>query len=208
MFSLLLTCLTMITQVLPDDTVRTGLRVTCARGTQQPRPAAEDSVWAAVLAGLGARTEQPVLLVSDSTEAPSRFGPGDTSGLKAFDSLVAELEPTIVADFLARNAEPVRVNAAVLKAVGVRRPVHVLSRVERAEAPVDPGTGLYRFERFPGAEVLVSLSRVGFSRDSRQALVHLEFSCGPRCGNTQLVLLTREADGKWRESGTGAGITY
>lgn len=169
---------------------------------------ARDSVWAAVLTDLGTRTGARVVLLEDSTVAPPRFGPGDSTGLSAFGSFVAELPPTLVADFLARNAQVSAIEADRLRALDVQVPFAVLGRAEQAAAAADPGAGVFRFENHPGAHGVVSLSRVGFSPDHRQALVHLVFQCGPRCGNTALLLLTRDPGGAWRVTRRETGITF
>lgn len=208
MYLLLLTCVAFGTQAPTTDTLRYELRGTCAPTEERLRLDAQDRVWATVLDSLYSRTGQAVLLVADSTEAPPRFGLGDATGLAAFETMGAELEPSLSADFLARNAEKGSVDVTHLTALGVRVPLASVSRTERADATIDPATGLHRFKRHPGAGIVVSLSRVGFSPDARQALVHVVFSCGPRCGNTQLVLLTRERDEKWRVSRTEQGISF
>jgi hypothetical protein len=174
----------------------------------QAQVTAQDSVWSAALDHLQRRGRQSVVLVSDSTATPPRLGFGDTTGLQAFDPLVSHLEHPLVSDFLARNTERAAVSPGRLAAADVRGPVAVLGRAERVEARIDPATGIYRFEKYPGATTVVRLSQVGFSPDRHRALVHLVFSCGPRCGNTQLMLLTRQPDGTWRVSRTAQGITF
>lgn len=174
---------------------------------QHHRPA-QDSVWAAVLDSLYDRTGQPRLLIADRTMAPSRFGPGDTTGLDVFSNLVRELDPALILDFRDRNRLSASVNPTRLEESGLRMPVAPLSRAEFEDADVDPNTGLYKFDHHPGSDAVIRLSQVGFSPDGQRALVHVTFSCGPRCGSTRLVLLTRERHNGWRVSQVEEGITF
>lgn len=52
--------------------------------------------------------------------------------------------------------------------------------------------------RAAGLEVIISLSRVGFRRDYRVALVETGYYCGALCGSNHLVFLRRDADNVWR----------
>ena len=51
--------------------------------------------------------------------------------------------------------------------------------------------------RFPGADHIISVSRVGFDAERRHAAVGRGFWCGPLCGAFGYVLLRRERDGRW-----------
>src|SRR4051812_28047267 len=48
----------------------------------------------------------------------------------------------------------------------------------------------------PGFEALVSVSRVGFSSDRTEAILHVSVGCGPLCGHAGFVRLSRR-DGRW-----------
>lgn len=50
-------------------------------------------------------------------------------------------------------------------------------------------------KRFPNSYGYITLSKVGFSRDGRQALFYTEHSCG-LCGNGEYVLMIK-ANGHW-----------
>jgi hypothetical protein len=177
--------------------------------TTPARPAGtRERVWAALLDSLFAGAGQPVLLIADSTLPPPRFGPGDTTGLQVFGPLVAELDPALLADFHGQNARPGAVDVACLGALGLRVPAAGLSRAERDGAGVNPDTGLYSFGSHPGSDAMVSLSQVGFSPDGTEALVHVAFNCGPRCGSTQLVLLARSGGNGWKVKRAAEGITF
>lgn len=54
---------------------------------------------------------------------------------------------------------------------------------------------------FPRARGYVVLSPAGVSRDGREALVYVHRSCGAVCGESELRLMRREADGTWRTAG-------
>jgi len=87
-------------------------------------------------------------------------------------------------------------------------PAAGLTRAERDGAAVNPNTGLYSFGSHPGSDAVVSLSQVGFSPDGTEALVHVAFSCGPRCGSTQLVLLSQSGENGWKVRRAVEGITF
>jgi hypothetical protein len=45
---------------------------------------------------------------------------------------------------------------------------------------------------------VVRLSRVAFDAQHLQALVYLEFQCGPECGSGRLVQIARDPSGRWQ----------
>jgi hypothetical protein len=51
------------------------------------------------------------------------------------------------------------------------------------------------------------ISRVGFSRNRKQALLYYHFACGSSCCSSSWVLLTKDAD-RWKIKDFGAGIMY
>lgn len=56
----------------------------------------------------------------------------------------------------------------------------------------DPGLGWERFhKRFPHAPGLLSVSRVALDDAHANALVYVEFACGPACGTGRLIRLSR-----------------
>jgi hypothetical protein len=62
----------------------------------------------------------------------------------------------------------------------------------------EPAQGWARFHaRFPDAAGLLGVSRVAIDEARLNALVYIEFACGPECGTGRLVRLTR-VDGLWQ----------
>ena len=47
------------------------------------------------------------------------------------------------------------------------------------------------YKRYPKAKSLIGLSRVGFNKELTEAVVYVEFSCGPLCGSGKLAYLKR-----------------
>lgn len=105
---------------------------------------------------------------------------------------LADMTAAVFADFKTRNAEnsSLRSEAILLSVKNVL---------------IDPGTlsagknGDYWehfYKRFPDSPGLIRLSRVGFDRKAKQALVYVGRGCGFLCGDGYLVLLA-EHSGTW-----------
>lgn len=52
------------------------------------------------------------------------------------------------------------------------------------------------YARFPNSQGILTISRVGFSKDGRQALVYIKNSCGGLCGGGNYMLMEKR-DGRW-----------
>jgi hypothetical protein len=66
----------------------------------------------------------------------------------------------------------------------------------------DPATGWARFrKRFPAAPGLLRVSRVAVDDPQLQALVYVEFACGPECGTGRLIRLARSGEAWLVQSG-------
>jgi hypothetical protein len=59
----------------------------------------------------------------------------------------------------------------------------------------------------PGASVL-SVSRVGFNKDSTYAVIYYDFRCGPRCGQNALLVLLRKPGRRWTPWGPLSAAIY
>ena len=57
-------------------------------------------------------------------------------------------------------------------------------------------------------DYLRTFSRVGFDAARSRALVYESGQCGPRCGGIGLILLEREAAGRWRYARSAEGASY
>jgi len=65
----------------------------------------------------------------------------------------------------------------------------------------EPAQGWARFHaRFPDTPGLLGVSRVAIDEARLNALVYIEFACGPECGTARLVRLAR-VDGVWEVQG-------
>ena len=57
------------------------------------------------------------------------------------------------------------------------------------------------YRAYPSSGGYVVLSPAGVSANGALALVHVRIACGPVCGESELRLLRRDADGEWRTTG-------
>ena len=167
-------------------------------------PTRQDSVWIAVLN----THSSTLLLVNDSTYGPSRFGASDTTGLRAFAPFVAALDASLIGDFVSRNASREEVDLARLRALQPSRSIALITLPELRSAREDPDTGVLRFDGYPGADGVMSLSKVGFDPTGRYALVHVKWICGGRCGGTGLILLSRNLSGVWQVERSADGLVF
>jgi hypothetical protein len=167
-------------------------------------PTRQDSVWIAVLN----THSSALLLVSDSTYGASRFGAADSTGLRAFSPFVADVDASLIADFVSRNASREEIDLARLRALQPSRSIALITLPELRSTRKDPDTGALRFDRYPGADGVMSLSKAGFDPTGRHALVHVKWNCGGRCGSTGLILLSRSLSGTWQIERSADGLTF
>lgn len=151
----------------------------------QPTPHERD-VQAAVLDSFFARGGARLVLVDSTVLGSSHFVDEDyASALMTLGALPDGLRE----DFEAKRARRRRVDS-----LATRVPVVFFTARDRnalrARNP-DEYWRLFR-ERFPGSSARVAVSRVGFSREGRHALMLVDYGCGPLCGGTIYYLLVRE----------------
>ncbi|HET7459690.1 MAG TPA: hypothetical protein VFJ82_00525 [Longimicrobium sp.] len=155
--------------------------------------AAEDTVWAVVLDSLYVVERTRQLVVYDRTDSLASIG------------TIPGIESATVHDFWSRSRE----TRGVGPLPRTRVPVVFVDRATIASLPtgIDPNSSEMPFwrafyERYPGSSGLISLSRVGFNAARTQAVLNVDRGCGGLCGNGVIVLLTRDAAGRWRVAAT------
>lgn len=167
----------------------------CAAFPTRPLPshgrAADGAVYEALLATCcGSRDS--TLLVRDSTLG---FRAPDSRAVPSFrqrwDSIPHELGPTL--DSISRQRRPTRdlslpgrlvvLRAAELKAIF-------------AAGPDDGWNEFHR--RWPAQRRYYGFSPVAYSKNGGEALVYMEYYCGPLCASGDAYWLSRDADGRWR----------
>lgn len=196
-----------------------SLAAACApesRGSAPPAPpvssayTVEDTVWAVVLDSLYAGPATRQVVVRDIT---SRIPPEEAESefVGMFDRIPGIRRETLD-DYRLRNAEPRAVGALPL----VRVPVVRVDSATLADLPDGIDTTFQAGEepmrfwrafhvRFPGSSGLITLGRVGFDAARTQAMVNVDRGCGDLCGDGRIILLSRDAAGRWRvvhEEGT------
>lgn len=89
-------------------------------------------------------------------------------------------------DFWERNDEP-----RCVPSWSEDGPVRIFGPQDRPRGLRDPSAFWTWFrEHYQNSEGIYGTSRVGFSRDGREALIEISFSCGPLCGHGEIVLLS------------------
>jgi hypothetical protein len=147
-------------------------------------PSADEyAVWsAAVDDQFGA--ERPRFVVGETTVAAEMEIEGRAERLRAESRVPREL----LEDYLARNGHPARVHAGRLHAHRVR----VLPELG------GPAGWIAR----AASDGELSVSRAGFDRGGRRALVTVRYTCGDLCGREAMLMLERGRDGRWRRTDT------
>jgi hypothetical protein len=155
-------------------------------------------VQAAVLDSLFIRDSTRHVVVGDSTvSGGSHFVDEDyRSALRRLGRLPDGRQK----DFEAKRAVERRVDSLSIKVPMLR--FDAPSRAALRAQWRDPRSYWQEFyRRFPGTPGLIDVSRVGFSRDGRSALVLVEYGSGGLCGGTIYALLELQA-GRWRVTRT------
>lgn len=166
----------------------------CESAVDKRVPATSDyAVYAAAIDSIVRRAEGDEHLVLISPTVGD--GPEGMASVEAMRD-DGDVPPDVRADFMAKNARRVALRPESL-AVGIR--VTIVPRDSVIGLSNDPEEYWTRIRaKFPGAQSLVSVSRVGFSRDSSHALLYLDRTCGELCGTGWKIQLRRRSDGTWR----------
>lgn len=191
-----------ITLVLPAV-----LALACAPEGRVPSPVAgaatvEDSVWAAVLDSLYVRGRTRLLVVRDSTEQRYLRDRLPASTVEKF-SRIPGVEPQALESFWARNSAPRRITGLPR----TRVPLVLVSKaaIDSLPSGIEPGRsgGPRQFwrafhERYPNSSGLITLTRPGFNAARTEAILNVDRGCGGLCGDGTIILLARDAAGRWR----------
>jgi hypothetical protein len=110
-----------------------------------------------------------------------------------------EIAPALLAGWTALNRQRAALEPRLLLAPRFELvPDDLRARLFAGE---EPAQGWARFHaRFPQAPGLLSVSRVAIDEERRNAVVYVEFACGPECGTGRLVHLAR-GEGGWQVIG-------
>jgi hypothetical protein len=132
------------------------------------------------------RIEQ--LVISDHTGA----GWGDEAWI---DQEIEDTWPQVPGETAEQLFERNQRNYALADSFGLSRPVVLLSSEESNEIFRDGGWEAF-YERFPGAQGVMGVSRVGFDPDGRWALAYMGNQYHYLAGHGDLYLLEK-VDGEW-----------
>ncbi len=148
----------------------------------------ELEIYAVALEQIYIGPETKILLISDSTTSWWEFA-GRRPGLGIFSDLISDLPADLIARFATANSTPSLIQG--LPNVSVPLEIQNRSEEELGEA-TDPTLSM----QYPDATGILELTLPGISSNGEQALLHVVFSCGPRCGGGKLIYLVKE-EGCW-----------
>lgn len=163
-------------------------------GEALPEDVAQYAVWSALIGhGLPADTRQIVIAAQTTTDTNPVVPPGAN-----VDALANKLElaPPLVRAWLKANEQ----RETLAPRFALKAQYVLLDDEARAKifAGEDPVANWARFkQRFPDAPGILRLSRAAFDPFQQQALVYLEFTCGPACGSGRLIHAARDGKG-WK----------
>lgn len=187
-------------RLLPVIACLAGLAT--ARQARAQEPCAEEfAVYSVVLDSLYRNVAKTSFLVADSTRGDLRFGHRDL--VEAVLASRPDVPRSLIDSYLDHNDRPCALGSRFRTR---RAPVVLVGREDRERL----GRESAGWDGYPDgypAHGLITLSAVGFTPDSRQAVVHALFHCGGRCGSGQVVLLERNGDG-WIVRGAVTTIQF
>lgn len=159
-----------------------------------PEDVAQYAVWSALLAhGLPADTQEIIIAAQTTTDTNPVVAPG--ANLEAVAKKLA-LDPALLRGWLRANES----RETLTPRLTLKAKYQLLDDATRAKifAGEDPVANWARFkQRYPDAPGILRLSRAAFDPFQQQALVYLEFSCGPACGSGRLIHAARDGKG-WK----------
>jgi len=152
----------------------------------------EYAVWSAAIETQVAR-EYPAVVVADSTYSLETASPV-TERLMRAQRREDGLSREIVEDFIIHNRRRVAVDAGRL----------AVRKVRLLRAPA----GAAGEARHAAVRERLLLSRAGFDRGGRRALVTVTVNCGGLCGGGATLLMERQPDGRWRKARVVSDIIF
>ena len=153
----------------------------------------EYSVYDTLIEQIYIRDQVEQIVVKDQTSLGS-FNDEELEGI--FQQVLhklPELEKTTFNDFRAKNAQPHRLNTSFNLSVNYV----LISKDEEDDLLYRRADGWVAFyKKYPKAQGILTISRVGFNPEMNQALVYVGNQSGPKTGAGYYVLLARE-NGTW-----------
>ena len=151
----------------------------------------ERRVQAAVLDSFFVRPGVTRLVIGDSTvRGANHFVDED---YKSAMSMLGDLPNGLREDFERKRADRIPLGDLPTRVPHVS--FDTQDRAALLTGAANPAEYWQRFyTRFPASSGRVSLSRVGFSRDHRYAMMLVDYGCGGRCGGTVYYLLARQGN--------------
>jgi hypothetical protein len=157
--------------------------------TPEEPSADEYAVWAAAVDARFGSTH-PRFVVEEETYSLLTGGPIGPASLRADSSVPRAL----VDDYAARNARPARVRMGLLhpRSVGL---------LPDLRGPLGAAAEL-------ASDGRLTLSRVGFDRGGRRAIVTIAYTCGGLCGRGATLVMERDDHGHWKETSSVGEIYF
>ena len=180
-------------QLLPADPPQNGQ----IASVEDPE---EYAVYSSLLSAKYATQKVQRLVIDDYTPSPKR-DPfiGFIAGMTFSGAKRPEVQPETAKDFDAKNKE----SFALEKKFSLTLPYVLVSESDlreifRRDAKGYISEGAWRrfYEKYPGAQGIMSLSRVGFNRTKDQALVYVANQSSLLGGSGSFLVLSKR-NGKW-----------
>ncbi len=171
------------------------LFVTCGTSAAPALPPAEYALYSALLNHGLEQTAQQAVIADLTTGDPARIVTGGPPTAARALELNTTLE--LLQEWWRLNQQTFPLTANFK----LRIPYVMFKEADRdllfrGDEPI-AGWKLF-FARYAGSSGVVRLSRVAFDAQHLQALVYLEFQCGPECGSGRLVQIARDPNGQWQ----------
>jgi hypothetical protein len=177
---------------------------------QVPAPTAVDSksedyvIYSAVLDEYFAKQQQiKHVVIGDHTMMDF---PPILMGMSSFGDSMKEIRETAAKDLLQDYTQKNKTSVLLEARFSSRLPVALISEAQRdrifdikgeGEKKTANLAGLKELQRlYPNSQGFMSLSRIGFNKDSTQALVYVGNVCGGLCGSGQFFFLVK-AGNRW-----------
>ena len=171
-----------------------ALTSACTRETRMAdsNPPADYTVYGVAIESLVVRAND----LGDLIVLTPTVGDGP-EGMAAVEAMRddADVPEDVRSDFMAKNRIRVPLDA---ESLAVSIPLRVVARDSLAALQARRYVRARDGTERPRRVHVVHVSRVGFSRDSSQALLYLGHSCGGLCGTGWKVQLRRDPSRRWR----------
>lgn len=145
---------------------------------------------------IGKRTKQ---IVIKKETAVQNFSANEKIPTEGLQGSLSSLKKETAEDFLLRNKQSAKLTDKFKLKVKINLVGEEIDKIfieNNRNGSTENGWMIFH-KRYPTADGIITLSRVGFNKEKTQALIFVAFGCGWLCGEGNYILLEKQEE-EWK----------